>query len=146
MLWKVVVHITIWKKEKRKDNYTWVRKRILSATCSPTLVHSRYSTWHPFTTFIIGWRPFIAMHPSAFGNDCDHTVFVFSIFSLSVTEMDSQPNVVSYYGQVYISQKVCISGPMFIELYFFILVDTTTSQSIRYFLTPCVPLYIFKLL
>ena len=35
---------------------------------------------------------------------------VSSMFNLSVKEMNSQPNVVSHYGQVYISQKVCISG------------------------------------
>ena len=33
--------------------------------------------------------------------------------------MDSWSNVVSHYGQVYISQKVCISGPMFIRHFFF---------------------------
>ena len=45
-------------------------------------------------------------------NDCDHTVFVSSMFTLSVTEMNSEPNIVSHYEQVYRSQKVCISGPM----------------------------------
>ena len=41
-----------------------------------------------------------------------------SMFTLSVTEVDSQPYNVGHYGQVYISQKVCISGPMFIRLIF----------------------------
>ena len=56
--------------------------------------------------------------PLPLGNDCAHAVFVFSIFTLSVTEADSQPNVVSHYEQVYITQKVCISGLMFITLFF----------------------------
>ena len=62
----MVVHITTWKKN---GNYTWVRKRILSATCSPTLVYRRCSTWHPFATLAnrmcSAWRTCIAMHPSA---------------------------------------------------------------------------------
>ena len=40
-----------------------------------------------------------------------------SMFTLSFTEVDSQPNVVSHYGQVYISKKVCISGPTFITFF-----------------------------
>ena len=77
--------------------------------------------------------------PLPFGNDCDHTVFVYLMFILSISEVDSQPNVISHYGQVYISQKVCISGPMFIRLFF---VGSTTSQNIGHFLTPyiCGPL------
>ena len=46
--------------------------------------------------------------------DSAHTVFVFSMFTLSVTEADSQPNVFNHYGQVHRFQKVCVSGPMFI--------------------------------
>ena len=42
--------------------------------------------------------------------------------------------VVSHYGQVYVSQKVCVSEPMFIGLFFLVLVSTTTSQNIRHFL------------
>ena len=38
----------------KKENYIWVLKRILSATCSPTLVHGRCSTWRPFMTLVIG--------------------------------------------------------------------------------------------
>ena len=71
-----------------------------------------------------------------FGNDCARTVFVSSMFTLSVLEENSQPNVVSLYGQVYRTRKVCISGPMFIRLFFLVLVDTTTSQNIALFLTP----------
>ena len=47
-----------------------------------------------------------------------HTVFVSSMLTLSVMEADSQPNVVSHYGQVYRSQKVLVSRPMFIRLFF----------------------------
>ena len=49
--------------------------------------------------------------------DCAHAVFVSSMFTLSVTEVDSQPNVVSHYGQAYITQKVCIYGPMIIKFF-----------------------------
>ena len=105
---------------KKRDYYTWVRKHILSATC--TLVHRRRSTWRPFMTVVIGaaqcdvrtWQCILL----PFVNDCAHTVFVSSTFTLSVTETDSQPNVVGHYGQVYRSQKVCVSKPMFIELFF----------------------------
>ena len=85
----------------KKDHYTWVRKRILSATC--TLVHRRRSTRRPFMTLVKGGaqcdvRPWQCL-PLPFGNYCAHTT--------------SQPNVVvSHYGQVYRSQKICISGPM----------------------------------
>ena len=72
--------------------------------------------------------------PLPFGNDRDSTVFVSSMFTLSVTEVDSQPNV-SHYGKVYISQRVYISGPMFISFFFLVLVCTTTSQNIGHFLT-----------
>ena len=59
--------------------------------------------------------------PLPFDNDRAHIVFVFSMFTMSVTEVDSQPNVVSHYGQVYISQKVRVSGPFFIGLFFLFL-------------------------
>ena len=71
--------------------------------------------------------------PLHFDNDCDHAVFVSSMFTLSDTKADSQPNVVSPYEQVYISQKVCVSGPMFIGFFFLVLMGTTTSQNIRHF-------------
>ena len=104
----------------KKGHYTWVRKRIPSAAY--TLVHVRRSTWCPCMTVITGGaqsdiRPWQCI-PLPFSNDCAHTVFVSSMFTLSVTEANSQPNVVSHYGQVYISQKVCVSGPMFIGLFF----------------------------
>ena len=41
--------------------------------------------------------------------------------------------VFSHYEQVYKTQKVCISGPTFIKLFFLALVGTTTSQNIRQF-------------
>ena len=44
--------------------------------------------------------------------------FVSSMFVLSVKEVDSQPNVISQYGQAYISQEVYVPGPMFIGLFF----------------------------
>ena len=62
--------------------------------------------------------------------NCVHTVFVSSMFTLSAMEADSQPNVVSHYGQVYRSQKVCISRPCLLDFFFLILVGTTTSQII----------------
>ena len=104
---------------KKKDYYTWVRKRILSAIC--TLVHRKRSTWHPFMALVIGGaqrdvRPWQCI-PLSFGNDCDHTVFVSSMFTSSVTEEGSQPKVVSHYAQVYRSQKVSVFGPMFIGLF-----------------------------
>ena len=71
--------------------------------------------------------------PLLFGNDCDHTILVFSMFTLSVTEMDSQPNVSSHYGQVYISQKVCIFGPMFIRFLWLL-----PPLKILHFLTLCI--------
>ena len=46
------------------------------------------------------------------------TLNIQNIHTLSVTEADSQPNIVSHYGQVYRSQEVCVSGPMFIRLFF----------------------------
>ena len=58
--------------------------------------------------------------PLPLGNDCAHTVFVCSMFTLSVTEAGTQPNVVSHYGQVYRTLKVCVSGPMSIRLFFFL--------------------------
>ena len=47
--------------------------------------------------------------PLPFGNDCAHILFISSMFTLSITEADSQPNVVSHYER---SQKVglCISS------------------------------------
>ena len=59
----------------------------------------------------------MATHPSALRQRLCRTVFVSSMFTLPVTEADSQPNVVSHYEQVYISQKVCVSGPIFIALF-----------------------------
>ena len=49
------------------------------------------------------------------------------------SEADSQPNVVSHYGQVYRSEKVCVSGHMFIGVFFLVLVCATTSRIIRHF-------------
>ena len=77
----------------------WVRKHILSAICSPTLVH-RCSTWRPLIALLIGGaqrdvRPWQCI-PLPFGNDYDHTMFVSSMFTLSVTEVDSQPNVITH--------------------------------------------------
>ena len=48
-----------------KDHYTWVQKRILSATC--TLVHRRRSTWRSIMTHVIGGakhdiRPWQCIH------------------------------------------------------------------------------------
>ena len=68
-----------------------------------------------------------------FDNDCARTVFVSSMFTLSLMEEDSQPNVVSHYEQIFRTQKVCISWPMFIRLFFLVLVGITTSQNIRHF-------------
>ena len=52
----------------KKDSYTWVRKRVPSATCSSTLVHRRCSIWRPFMILVIGgaqtWRPSIVIRPS----------------------------------------------------------------------------------
>ena len=77
--------------------------------------------------------------PLPFGNDYAHTVLVSSMFALSVTEVNSQPNVVGPYEQVYRSQKVCVSGPMFIGLFVLVFVGTTTSQNILHlFLTHCI--------
>ena len=79
-------------------------------------------------TLVIGGAQRESVHSNAsLCNDCDHTVFVSSMFTMSVTEVNSQQNVVSHYGQVYISQKVCVSGSRFIAL-FLVLVGTTTSQ------------------
>ena len=58
-------------------------------------------------------RPYQCI-PVPFGSHCVHTVFVSSMFTLFVMEAKSQPNVVNHYGQVYRSQKVCVSGSMFI--------------------------------
>ena len=72
-------------------------------------------------------------------NDCDHTVFVSSMFTLSVTKAESQPNVVSHYGQVYISQKVCVSGLVIIGLLFFVFWWVLPPLKIFFtFLTPCI--------
>ena len=61
---------------------------------------------------------------------------VSSMFTLSITEADSQPNVVRHYGQVYALPDPCLLN--------FLLVSVgtrpTTSQNIRYFLTPCMHL------
>ena len=86
-------------KKKKRHHYTWVRKCILSATS--TLVHRR-QTWHPSMTLVIGgaqrdFRPWQCI-PLPIGIDCAHTVFVFPMFALSVTEVESQPNIVSHYG------------------------------------------------
>ena len=37
--------------------------------------------------------------PLPFGKDCAHTVFVSSMFTLPVTEVDSQSDVISHYEQ-----------------------------------------------
>ena len=86
--------------QHEKDNYTWVQKRILYATCSPTLVDRRCSTC-PFMTLVTGGaqrgvRPWQCI-PLPCGKDCARTIFVSSMFTFSVTETDSQPNVVSLY-------------------------------------------------
>ena len=75
--------------------------------------------------------------PLPFGNDCAHTVGVTSMFTLSVAETDSQPNI-SRYGQVYISQKVCVSGPMFMGLFFIFCFVLPPLKKLDTFLTLCI--------
>ena len=129
----VRIHITTWKK-----NYTWVRKLIHSATCSPTLVHRRCSTWRPFMTFVIGGAqrgicPWQCI-PLPFGNYYAHTIFLSSIFTLSFTETDSQPNVASNYvwTSVHISESMHLQTHVYYTLSL-VLMCNTTSQNIRHF-------------
>ena len=122
-------------EHEKKANYTWVRKCILSATCRGC------STWRPFMTLVIRGaqrdvRPWQCI-PLPFGNDCAHTTFVSLMFTLSATEADSQPNVISHYGQVYISQKVYISRTMCIRLFFLFRWVLAPLKIFDTFITPC---------
>ena len=88
---------------------------LLSATC--TLVYRRRSTWRQFMRLVKGGaqrdvRPWQCI-PLPFGNDCANTIFVSSMFIFSVTETDSQPNVASHYGQLYVSQKAATARNCF---------------------------------
>ena len=85
------------------------------------------------------WCPSMAMHPSALWQQlCPYSICFLDV-TLSVMEMDSLPNV-SHFEHMYRTQKVCISGPMFIRLSFLVLVGTITSQNIWHFFNT---LYIF---
>ena len=74
-----------------------------------------YNMWHEWTS---GWsspmNKCTDRRKYAFPDPC---VMVFFFFFHVVMEVDSQPNVISHYGQVYISQKACISRPMFIRFF-----------------------------
>ena len=62
----------------------------------------------------------MSFHDNASRGPSATTVAIQCLFPqslLCLTKADSQLNVASHYGQVYNSQKVCASGPMFIETF-----------------------------
>ena len=77
--------------------------------------------------------------------DCAHAVFVSSMFTLSVTEADTQPIVVSHYGQIYRSQKVCVSGHMFTGLFFLVWWVLPSPKILDTFLTHCISTFMCDL-
>ena len=84
------------------------------------------------------------MHPSGLRQRlCPYSICFLDVYLVchggELTTKRRQP----LWTSVQISEStVCISGPMFITVYFFlVLVGTTTSQNIRHFLAPCICSY-----
>ena len=83
--------------------------------------------------------------PLPFSSDCAHTVFVSSVFTLYVTDVVSQPNIVSHYGQVYNSQKVCVSRPILLDSFFCFDGYISPLKIFHTFLTFCIKIQNKKL-
>ena len=123
----------------KNDNYTWFRKLILSATCRPTLVHRRYSTWRPFMTLLWevlkNWRSSIAMHPCALRQRLwPYSTYLFSrcLPCLSRRWTHTQTSSVTMDKCTYLG-KYAFPDPGFLEFFFLVLVGTTTPQNILHF-------------
>ena len=131
------------RQGKHRGNKYCMGRVVASEIRQGKWVHcrGRTSRWAPPQTSVMNGRQVerllwtsVQVTDSTYAFPDPGVMVFFYIVIYTTTSHNIGHFVFSHYEQVYRTQKVCVSGPMFIGLFFFflVLVGTITSQNIHH--------------